>query len=367
MLQRLYVKNFTVFAEANFEFGPGLNVVVGTNGTGKSHVLKLGYAVLNCQVRKLQARAPQSAYADGESKANSPALRPIDFADLDEKLVKVFRPSPSQANELIRRNATPFVSLIRYELDGVKAWPGSLTIEANSTKETPPQLTPSEDVKVRERIALPILIPAKEILTLGWMRPASGQLVLPLDEAYLDLLNQLSGLSLRQPEPAAAAALQQLTDILGGEVEEDNGRFYLAFPKEKRLEMNMVAEGMRKFGTLQKLLANGSFTPKSTLFWDEPEANLNPALLKKLAVVLTELARQGFQIILATHSLFLLNELHILAHNTKSTVRYFGLYQSETGDTKVEQTDDLETLNHLVALDEEMAQTVRFQRVLDDE
>lgn len=129
----------------------------------------------------------------------------------------------------------------------------------------------------------------------------------------------------------------------------------------------MVAEGMRKFGTLQKLLANGSFTPKSTLFWDEPEANLNPALLKKLAVVLTELARQGFQIILATHSLFLLNELHILAHNTKSTVRYFGLYQSETGDTKVEQTDDLETLNHLVALDEEMAQTVRFQRVLDDE
>jgi DNA repair ATPase RecN len=45
MLKRLLVKNFTVFAEADFEFGPGLNVVVGTNGTGKSHVLKLGYVV----------------------------------------------------------------------------------------------------------------------------------------------------------------------------------------------------------------------------------------------------------------------------------------------------------------------------------
>ncbi|MBC8082055.1 MAG: AAA family ATPase [Hymenobacter sp.] len=47
MLQRLHVRNFTVFGEADFEFGPGLNVVVGTNGTGKSHVLKLGYAVLS--------------------------------------------------------------------------------------------------------------------------------------------------------------------------------------------------------------------------------------------------------------------------------------------------------------------------------
>ena len=44
MLNRLHVQNFTVFADATFEFSPGLNVIVGTNGTGKSHVLKLAYA-----------------------------------------------------------------------------------------------------------------------------------------------------------------------------------------------------------------------------------------------------------------------------------------------------------------------------------
>ena len=199
------------------------------------------------------------------------------------------------------------------------------------------------------------------------MTQASRQLKLQLDEAYLDLLLQLSGLPLQNPEPAATAALKQLTAILGGEIEEDNGRFYLVYPKEKRLEMNMVAEGLRKFGTLQKLLANGSLTPKTTLFWDEPEANLNPALLRKLAAVLAELARQGFQIIMATHSLFLLNELHILTQTQPTSVRYFGLYQAEGGDTKVEQTNDLEKLHHLVALDEEIAQTARFQRVLDNE
>ena len=45
MLQRLHLRNFTVFEDADFAFGPGLNVLVGTNGMGKSHVLKVGYAV----------------------------------------------------------------------------------------------------------------------------------------------------------------------------------------------------------------------------------------------------------------------------------------------------------------------------------
>jgi recombinational DNA repair ATPase RecF len=37
------IKNFTVFGDVAFEFSPGLNVIVGENGTGKTHVLKLGY------------------------------------------------------------------------------------------------------------------------------------------------------------------------------------------------------------------------------------------------------------------------------------------------------------------------------------
>lgn len=353
MLKRLYVKNFTVFAEANFEFGPGLNVVVGTNGTGKSHVLKLGYAVLRSMVSRL--------HQENDAEFGMPDS-PL------TGLQNIFRPSPADVTELIKRNAAIPQAIIEYEIDDERVSAVRVAISPTVSTESSLAITPASAAdEIGKSVAPPVLIPAKEILTLGWMLPASRQLVLPLDESYLDLLTQLSGLSLRQPEPAAAASLTQLTAILGGEVEEDNGRFYLVFPKEKRLEMNMVAEGLRKFATLQKLLANGSLTPKTTLFWDEPEANLNPALLRKLAAVLAELARQGFQIILATHSLFLLNELHILAHNTKSTVRYFGLYQSEAGDTKVEQTDDLETLNHLVALDEEITQTARFQRVLDNE
>lgn len=131
--------------------------------------------------------------------------------------------------------------------------------------------------------------------------------------------------------------------------------------------MNLVAEGMRKFATLYKLLANGTLTPETTLFWDEPEANLNPALLKDMASILTELAQAGFQVILATHSLFLMRELHILAQLKKKPVRYFGLYAGEDGAVQVERQDDLMQLQHLVALDAELAQTFDFEAALDDD
>jgi len=131
--------------------------------------------------------------------------------------------------------------------------------------------------------------------------------------------------------------------------------------------MNLVAEGMRKFATLYKLLANGTLTPETTLFWDEPEANLNPALLKDMASILTDLAQAGFQIILATHSLFLLKELHILAHNGKAPVRYFGLSAQPGEAVTVATADNLELLPDIVALDAELEQTDRFQRVLNQE
>ena len=367
MLQRLFIKNFTVFAEADFVFGPGLNVVVGTNGTGKSHVLKLGYAVLSSLVGRLREMAPRSAYQDGENKANSPAPRRPEFWQLEDKLRSTFRPSPNEASELIRRGAAIQEAVVIGELLGYESMPERLVIRPNISVESPLQLTPSVAQQLTEELAPPVLIPAKEILTLGWMRPASVQLKLPLDEAYLDLLTQLSGLPLQKPEPAAAAALQQLTRILGGEVEEDNGRFYLVFPKEKRLEMNMVAEGLRKFGTLQKLLANGSLTRRTTLFWDEPESNLNPALLKKLAAILAELARHGFQIVLATHSLFLLKEFHIQARQQHTPVKYFGLTIHPDKGSQLTTTDDLELLPDISALDAEMELSNRFQEVLDQE
>ena len=219
--------------------------------------------------------------------------------------------------------------------------------------------------KMSGHFTIPVLIPAKEVLTMGWLPSLYDRFDIPFDETYSDLLRLLSGPPLRSPEPTDIT--EKLARLIGGKVDEANGCFYINVPGQQGLEMNLVAEGMRKFATLYKLLANGTLTPETTLFWDEPEANLNPALLKELAAVLTELAQAGFQIILATHSLFLMRELHILAQQKKKPVRYFGLYAGAEGDVRVEATDDLMQLQHLVALDAELTQTFDFEATLDQE
>lgn len=37
----LYLNNFTVFKTLNIEFSKGVNIFIGENGTGKTHLLKL--------------------------------------------------------------------------------------------------------------------------------------------------------------------------------------------------------------------------------------------------------------------------------------------------------------------------------------
>jgi DNA repair ATPase RecN len=41
MLKSLHVENLTVVARANFGFSPQLNIIVGENGVGKSHLFKV--------------------------------------------------------------------------------------------------------------------------------------------------------------------------------------------------------------------------------------------------------------------------------------------------------------------------------------
>lgn len=45
MLKTLHLQNFTAFADVHLAFSPGLNVIVGQNGTGKTHLLKAAYLV----------------------------------------------------------------------------------------------------------------------------------------------------------------------------------------------------------------------------------------------------------------------------------------------------------------------------------
>ncbi|MBR5949872.1 MAG: AAA family ATPase [Actinomycetaceae bacterium] len=66
MLRKARFKNFTCIPNDTWLFAPGLNVIVGENGLGKTHVLKALYAMLKVRadVKDLPKNLLGKAYAD---------------------------------------------------------------------------------------------------------------------------------------------------------------------------------------------------------------------------------------------------------------------------------------------------------------
>src|SRR5471030_198697 len=67
MIKAVKFQNFTSVPNAEWEFASGLNVILGENGLGKSHVLKAVYAMLKVQRDKqsdLTKATLEKSYAD---------------------------------------------------------------------------------------------------------------------------------------------------------------------------------------------------------------------------------------------------------------------------------------------------------------
>lgn len=345
MLDRVILKNFSVFSQVELQLSPGLNVIVGENGCGKSHLLKGLYSVIGASASEglnPQAPAPtktllQKAYAD--------------------KLVKVLR--PESLGRLVKRRqgrerCQVALSFTRPELDT------EFSFAPQSKSEVQIDTLPEAWVDKR-----PIFMPTRELLgSYHWMYPLYRTAHVDIEENLIDLCDLLGGPVLKKaPDPYITALLKALEKEMGGKVVLDkNGRFYLEVSGNGKLEMALVAEGWRKLAMLARLLSNGSLVSGSYLFWDEPEANLNPRLIKLVAWILHEISSNGVQVIAATHSLFMLRELEILAGKddiAPQNRRFFALCK-DGGDVAVEQGNSLDDLQTLVLLDEELEQSDRY-------
>jgi ABC-type arginine transport system ATPase subunit len=188
----------------------------------------------------------------------------------------------------------------------------------------------------------PVFIPAMDMM--GHTRrflSTYDQYKIDFDLTHRDIVALLLSPE-RREKPATNGALGMFTSLLGGEVEEENERFYLRTP-HGRQPMPLVAEGLRKIATLQQLVRNGHLQPGSVLFWDEPEVNLNPLLMDEVVAVLLALARTGVQIFLATHSYVILKELDLQA-TKQDAVRFFALESTPDG-TVVHPSEDYAELH----------------------
>jgi ABC-type hemin transport system ATPase subunit len=287
----LRLQNFTVFKDVEFNFSPGVNAFVGENGTGKTHVLKALYA--------WQLATSREDYS------------------LRDTIRDTFQ--TDEPNDLTQLGVDKSISAELHGEYGEKVWAFRLT----------PSRFPTQLGERRLGVARPVFIPATDMM--GHTRhfvEAYDEVRLDFDITFRDIVVLMTLQRKNGPiypatvnESAAAyitggsqleEAFDALRGKLGGSLEYDESekRFYLATALG-RITMPVVAEGIRKVATLLRLYQNGWLAPGTTLMWDEPEVNLNPALMDEVVAAVLGLARSGVQVFLATHSYIILKELEL--------------------------------------------------------
>ena len=309
-ITRVKLENFTAFESLDLEPSPGINVLVGANGTGKTHLMKVCYA---------------ACFLDG----NPPA--PIQL-----KLIRVFLPSGKS-----------YVRLVKRGNEGNTASIEIFRGHSHCLLQLPSRPGDPESVR-REKVTEPaafierqrVYIPAKEILSNApGFRSLYAAREVHFEETYMDILDKAYLPALRDPAEFVPLHIQERLEAeLGGKVTIHGEEFFLSV-EDGEVEFTLLAEGHRKLGLLWLLIRNGSLRPGAVLFWDEPETNLNPKLYGVVIEVLLELQRLGVQIFLATHDYVILKELDLQAKEGDK-VAFHSLYRSEeTGEIACQSTN----------------------------
>lgn len=350
MIKKLSLQNFTVFEQANLEFSPGLNVIIGENGLGKTHLLKLGYILSNAW-SGLKTEPSFSKERVGNYFSDR-----IRFVFKPDKVGNLAR-SDSEGKAEVFGSNVPMNAFDKPNILEEVDWKFTFS---NRSKENVVMEAFGVDLKDDDSCGKSVFLPSKEILSFfdGFLA-LSVKREIQFDETYSDLALNLATPKLKVSPPFIQHALSGLIDDVGGTLELVGGKFYLVSKGEKRQEITLVAEGIRKLATVIHLIENGSLEQGDTLFWDEPESNLNPKLIKDVAAALLCLSENGIQVIIATHSLFLIREIDMLTKYEKTPIHYIGLSQSDQG-LLIEQSHDIDDIQTIVSLDEDLEQSDRY-------
>ncbi|RHN11055.1 ATP-binding protein [Anaerobutyricum hallii] len=321
-LTRIKIENFTVFEDITIPFSKGLNILVGENGMGKTHVMKLAYAA--CQSRKHDVSFPQ-------------------------KTTMLFRPDQSGIGRLVNRNKNgENTARVLVESDIAQIGMSFST----KTKKWDAEVKSEEKWEKQMSGMTSVFIPAKEILSnAGNLDAAVKMGNVEFDDTYLDIIAAAKiDISTDVDSVARKKYLKILQKISNGKVTVQDDRFYLKSGTQAKLEFNLVAEGIRKIALLWQLIKNGTLEKGSVLFWDEPEANINPKYIPVLAELLIMLEKEGVQIFVSTHDYFLSKYIEV-KREKDSDVQYISLYKDEKNQVQCEIAKEFELLEHNTIMD----------------
>ena len=369
MLKSLQLENVTVFPSIHVDLSAGINAFVGENGSGKTHLLKVAYCL-------------DRAWSDLTSKPFTLSKKRADVY-FGDRLVSLFQ---TNLLNLIRRGTSEcrliaqidaFIPTVKIRMPYENPWqqfPFGNCIEELSwqivingdelSNQLDTEIIP-ESAAVNTYQLESVFLPSKEIVSFyDGLAGLLERYEIKLDATYRDLLPIINSPELIRLPNWFVDVFEDIEGDLGGILKLENTKLVFVDKNEVKTEAPMMAEGFRKLALLMYLVRHGAIEEKGgSIYWDEPEANLNPRLMVKLAKILVALASHGIQVNIASHSLFFLKEVDLqlkIASATKLVpAKFFALSDNGKG-VNVNSGDSLEEIEPIVALDMEIDQADRY-------
>lgn len=313
-ITRLVLENFTAFKKLDMELSPGVNILIGENGTGKTHILKALYSFC-------------VAIMANENSSVDILSNNFFSSDLGSKTLPLHHKMNYSIRPTINIDINEYT--LGWQLAPLPDYPHTLFS---------PRIGPDWD-KIGGININSAFIPAKEMLAHGaGLRTQFKKYKMPFEKIYEDLLYAVYDLERQEIIDGGNDLIREIEKTIGGKVVLLGETFFLK-TDYGNVVFAMVAEGLRKIATLVPLIKNGYIAKDSVLFWDEPEANLNPKLMKLLVEILLQLQRNGVQIFLATHNYVLLKEFD-LQKTADDKVRYHSLFRNQEDDVECNSTEE---------------------------
>lgn len=329
-IRSLNVKNYMLFDTLDIKWSPNINIISGANSTGKTTLIKCLYS--------LYKSAAEAARKDSTADRTESVFV--------QKILGVFRPDDMRIGRLVsrRQGNNAGATLFSETDDGA-----SISVSFSNRQDK------HATVKVngfQAEMSEAIYIPPKEMISATeHFQSLYEDYHIDFEEMYYDLTKLLARPLKKGPNSAQQNyVLNSFEKIMNGQIVQRDKKFFLRLKGKGEFEMGLLSEGYRKLATIIYLIQSGSLNEHSILFWDEPETNMNPAMVSPVVEAILKLAETGVQVFITTHDYFVQQAFNLYnaypVINTENIdIKFISLY-SDNGSISWETSTVVSELKH---------------------
>ena len=280
-VRSLTTKEFTVFKDFHLTFSDGINILIGPNGTGKTHILKMIYAsqFARKNVKELSKILNCFGVESGFHNVAAKIHTGEKIDNLSQSVISITLSESFDKQEYVPRN-----------------W--NIGID--------------EEGEYR-----PIFISDKEIFNHAKLDKQDIKGYFATDEMLLDAVGLITAPKLDETSLSIEmlTILRKIARLLDGQVIYKKNRFFIEKTDGKTINFDMEAASVKKIALLYRLIEVGAIKPGSILLWDGIDNHLDKARIGSVCDILNSLAAVGVQVVITTVH----NE--ILGHFEGATVK----------------------------------------------